>query len=541
MQSASTAPMNLSERADWVAEIINQKIAAYRAAKPEQGQLRLLADELMKLLRSADLVYTQRASPKFVNVHPSNRHGDGLDVGEVQGLLATILSAGWSWEETGKALAVEMPPLDTPENKRHQEFISKLHGRSAGMLATPDPEQLKVLSLCCSHTTAGLACIAGSALCANERLGAIAQDGRFSLAKLREIQPLMADAVDRGLEWAVIRWPVERRCPELLPLLSEAGNMQQAAARQESEWQVILLLHKSAAGAAPAQPDWKGLAQKVASTRPAHADHVEGYANFVRVHAGGIKGQVLQEVGAFLKCQPQKRKVRGATFAALAGVELPTAPHYVPAMVKAMYAAPGKFVKEGDSRLLSAQEILSAGTKLKPWAVKADAIMAEARELARGLGVTVLNEGAKLLGDLDVGLVMHIHGKAQGSKSLADPAWAFHDSLKTLVGPSVVVPSPPESWGKPSQPRDQQVSKKASGAMRELPTASNVLQELARKGFQVGGGALHRESGVLGRIDAISATAVRIGSVDVDPFKLLDEYTAAGAAEEELQTSMLKL
>lgn len=525
------------ERADSVAPRINEKIAAYNGAAPDQGRLRLLADELMSLLRDADLVYTQRFQPKFVNVHSSNRHGDGLDAGEVQSLLATILSGGWSWDETGKALGVQMPPVGTPENKLQKEFMMRLHDRSQGLLATPDPEQVQILSLCCSHTTAGLACVAGSAVCANERLEAICQNGRFSLAKLREIQPLMADAVDRGLQFTIIRWPVEQKCPELMALLSEAGNMQQAAARQESEWQVILLMHRQAA--ATPDLDWGRMVAKVASTRPAHADHVEGYAKFVRVHAGGREGQVLEEVGAYMKHMAHKRRVRGATFAALAEVELPMAPHYIPAMLKAMYAAPGKFVKEGESRLFAAPEIQQAGGKLKPWVLKASALMTEARELARAVGVTVSDRGAKALGDLDVGLVMHVHQKSKGTACLTDVAWAFHKSLEALVGPAVDVPSPPASWGTPpTPPQAAEGAPKASSAMRELPNPANVTMELARKGFKVGGTAVHRGSGEQGRISAICATAVQIGDVEVDPFKVLDEYNAVSLAEEDRQTSM---
>ena len=105
---------------------------------------------------------------------------------------------------TSAALAVEMPPEVSELAGQHKQFMRSLSAMSEGMLAAVDPDKMKVLSLCCSHMSAGLACAACGAGCANEQLAAIAQDGRLSLARLRELQPTMAEAVDVGLGWTIL-------------------------------------------------------------------------------------------------------------------------------------------------------------------------------------------------------------------------------------------------------------------------------------------------------------------------------------------------
>ena len=314
---------------------VNKKLDEYEQQENDDTiMLRAMISEIIDRLALEGLVYRQRFTPSMVGVDPSNRYGDGLDPERVHKLLLAIFKAGWSWDEVGQAICREVG------HNEHEAlaFQVELAIDSDEMLAPASPDTMKVFTLSCGHTTAALACVLAGAKAHLEDLQFLCFDGRLSLAKLRELQPKFAEAVDTGLEYKTIRHVVIELCPRLSTYVQEAYNLSHSAAQIETCFQVLRKVYFEAARhqKRDVTPPWDAIKKKIGATRPAHALHVAGYAAFVKAHVDK-DGLLLQRIGAYLKSVPGKASVRGSLYATLAQQQCTDMPEYVEMVIKAMY------------------------------------------------------------------------------------------------------------------------------------------------------------------------------------------------------------
>jgi hypothetical protein len=257
-----------------------------------------------------------------------------------------------------------------PSLKKHDDIDMNIQLAldSNDMLPAVDPEQIKILTLSNGHTTSGLGCFGYGAKVGMEELQFLCHEGRLSLAKLREIQPVYAEAVDKGLTYKVIRSAVIKKCPRLAFYIQEAYNTTHQSAQYESCFQVVRKIHMDARRMQKSgkQPDWKTLATRIGSTRPAHAEHVHGYAAFVEKHVDE-EGELLKRIGQNLKSVVQKAAVKGNLFKALSEQPMVDASEYLEAMLLLMYDPCHKnFIKNGFSVIFATCDILSVGGKQRP-------------------------------------------------------------------------------------------------------------------------------------------------------------------------------
>ena len=84
-------------------------------------------------------------APNMVGIHPRNRDGAGVSPQEVHGLLDDILDHGFV---KSKVQAVGIEIEDDEQRRWNNSFIAS----AGGALGKPDVEQIKVLSVCGSHT-----------------------------------------------------------------------------------------------------------------------------------------------------------------------------------------------------------------------------------------------------------------------------------------------------------------------------------------------------------------------------------------------------
>ena len=124
----------------------------------------------------------------------------------------TVFATGFVWEETTNAVAREIYPND--KKKEDIDMSIQLAIDSNDMLPPVDPDKIKILTLSNGHTTAGLGCFGHGVKVVMEELQFLCQDSRLSLAKLRELQPAYAEAVDKGLTYKVIRAVVLKKVSE---------------------------------------------------------------------------------------------------------------------------------------------------------------------------------------------------------------------------------------------------------------------------------------------------------------------------------------
>ena len=234
---------------------------------------------------------------------------------------------------------------------------------SDGLLPKLDADRLKIAALAGSHTTFTFGAVAmGCTTLEAELQSLLALGGKLSLAKLRERSPPYADAVEQGVLYTVIRKEVFRGAPRLAQYVQESYNMGQAAAQQESTFQVIRKVHKDAARfqGAGGQVPWTLLCRRIGSTRPLHAQHLEGYAKFVETHVDE-GGKLLERVSLVLKRSIQKADVKGALLAALGEQKCIGAREFVEAVFITLLL-PGAATKNGLSAILTSIELTQLGS-----------------------------------------------------------------------------------------------------------------------------------------------------------------------------------
>jgi len=89
-----------------------------------------------------------------VGVHPHNRDGVGVSVSEVHSLINDILAVGFSKEEAGKCVCIEVGAADA----HIRDFNDRLSAMSNGKLCNVQPQATRHASVAGSHLNAGINC-----------------------------------------------------------------------------------------------------------------------------------------------------------------------------------------------------------------------------------------------------------------------------------------------------------------------------------------------------------------------------------------------
>ena len=512
------AAVDFLKTVDKVAATVNAWIDEYELQPMCTGP-QALVDKILDYLVEADLAYKQVYPPDVVGVHPKNRYGEGLDPVEVHGLIDKILNAGFSRKALGRAIAAEVPPNEL--GVRHVQFNHELVLHSMQLLPALSAHA-SILSLGCSHTNATGRCVKLGAKALHPTIADA--DGNLSLARMRERSPDYADFCEHGMQWTVIRHHVEVKCPRLFDLLQQGANIGQQSAIQESPMSVLLALHQEMLKGI----QWKEAAAKLARLKPPHAASMLDMAEFVHVWSGGEDGWMLKGISQYVKGLAYSHPPPARAWGSLAKLTLTQAPLYIQAVVKAFYSAHTRFVRDGESRLLTSADIGAIAGRIKPFAMQATVVMTEFRAMLDA--AMFVSDRTRCIGDLDVALVLHVHGKCKDSATIHDVARLHYDDLKRQHGE--LMPPMPNAWGVAVTPSD---SHKASTIRCVTADASlaHASVELARKGFKVGSQVHIRESAdVIFEITALDGNSVDLKhgkdeAVKVTAEKLLDEYVVA--------------
>ena len=248
-------------------------------------------EELIGTLREAGMAWTAQVEPDAVGVHPRNRSGEGLNVGEVHVHGADLVSQGFSWSKASDAMAIEAPLVDTPEYQNAVTFNNDLAENSCGML--PPLRCVRLLSIGGAHTNGFLRVLRSR--CATLVPSLQGEDGMIDATRIMEKDGHLKDAVAAGLHCTVI----SRNIVELFPTLPEVGQsiLNAKAGCENSEIEVMLALHR----AAVSRPklgvayDWERAMQSALRNNPPCRGYIRAIAEFVKVNAGGAQGELLQD------------------------------------------------------------------------------------------------------------------------------------------------------------------------------------------------------------------------------------------------------
>lgn len=173
-----------------VANAAGEINAMLTKAGGETSELKSVIDTVVGKLEKHGLAYRKRVNNDHVGVHPCNRFGIGVSPVDCQNLLLEIAKQGWSYAETARATAAEVPP--GAEGERARRFNADLVASSDGLLAQQDVDTIEVLTVCCSHTAQGLRSAKNGAKGIHPEVCA---DGRLSKERLCELSPSIKDHV----------------------------------------------------------------------------------------------------------------------------------------------------------------------------------------------------------------------------------------------------------------------------------------------------------------------------------------------------------
>ena len=514
---------------------INEKIETFESGATDAIQA--FGYELRKLLLDNDLAYHEVVHYDSVGVDIDNRDGEMLTPFKVHSLLALIARKGWNWHETQQALAREQTRNDDIA-KLYLEKNEQMISRSDGLLAPCHVELLRIFTGAGSHTTAMLRIAAHadgtnikSCSGVDDHLG---KNGYLCKSRILEVCPTLAEPLKTGIRYFIVRWQVADACPKLMRILSEADNAKHDNNQKESQLQTMLNVHRRALElGASTDDDFKDVAKRVARGHgPEFTHDVACYCDFVRQYSGGPSKPFLVDLHDFTKTLKVERAVHPEFFRDVSKVDFVQGASYMLALVKASVASPEQYVKFGKARIFSHCDIASVIGALNSQAMNAVRIMTEARDLACQMDIHDTAAWARIKGQLDVRLVMHIHNKQAANrrsfKSIREIAQQCYEDLvkefgqkaKDVQSPWIDIPLAAAA-AKPA---------KAQSGLRSLNVRGAVTTEIINQMGIAEGCIIKNKEGVVATVAAIhdAECTVEITKLDGDiaqiPFDAMVAY-----------------
>ena len=544
MLLALPAAMPIEGRVEVVAPILNKRIEDFEAGRLKDG-VQTFQEQLLVLIESAALSDRRWIMVDKVGVHPDNREKAGLVPVDVHDLLRRITANGWSSKEVD-ALACEIPP--TEEGAAWRAFNTQLAANSDGLLAAVNPDDLEVVTGRGSHTTASVRCYRFGTKGFHEEL---CVDGVVSRAKIVDQQPSMAEPLDKGINYLVIRWQLVQACSRLMEVLSRTGNASHGVARQQTTIQGLKRVHMLAADRqrANVEVDWTAIA-RVASIGmdPRYIETASMLCEFARTWAGGVDGQILADLEAFERTLVVKRNVLATDLLAMSRINLLDAPRYVPAMVKALLSAPPNMVNnEGNATIFTSADYasLAEGGKNIPFAREAHKIMVAASSFLDAYTSLDVANRTKLISELEVRCVFHVHQKKTETrasfKSLLHIAASFKSQLHNV--PKWQLVEGLEDASSKVGPSSQQGLREVdlSGEIGDdvllgagLVVGQAVENKKTKESYNVVG--LQRDEVTLAMSGQSAAASEQARQLKVTRAELLSEWRRVAAVEEEARS-----
>ena len=413
-----------AELADLHAPNINKRLSGFEETNSEAIQA--FGADLRKLLLEVDLGYWDQLHHSTVCVDIDNREGEMLNTIKVRKLLAKICRKGWNGEEAWSALVREMP-LDPAKRALYVKENLELIERSDKLLAPILPELLRGATGAGSHTTAVLKL---AAACENTRFAVcegvddhLGHEGFLSHHLILQSCPSLAAPMNTGIRYFVVRAPIADKCPELMRILSEADNAKHSNFQKESSLQAMLNIHRRAVNQnAKTKEDLERIARAVSRGQgPGFLKDALCYAKFVQVYGGGENKDSLIALVSFQATLKFEREVAPENYEDMSKFVFVQGAQYILALVKATMACPEQYYKNGRAAVFTTADLNAMLGDLKPKCLQAVRIMNEAIDLATLAGILETAAWARIKGNLDIRLVMHIHTKkANNRKTFKD-------------------------------------------------------------------------------------------------------------------------
>ncbi len=280
--------------------------------------------------------------PRVVGVHPLNRDGVGLSVERVHDLGARVFLLGTDQEEPQGGCCVCEEDGGSLIKDFNESMVRKVPG-------FPPADSIRFGSLEHGHFNFFLRCLSYRCKSSNEGMTV---DGHLSVEKVRERDPVMAQFALVGLRWRVLA-PAILADKEACRVISAAANALGQMQMKETEMSLILRMSDLCrASAELGENVIKGeVLKKVLSSQSATLQDAMGFLEYVRCvcTAGRGRSNFVEDLRCFYETYvpPQKRRVRGSFFMAVAKSVPPDCPLLMNAILKAQYMCAEKCLKDG--------------------------------------------------------------------------------------------------------------------------------------------------------------------------------------------------
>ena len=492
-----------------------------------------LYEQAKDVARANNMLTREKIHSKHMYVDTGNRYEDGIVPSDVTDLISNIFKNGFRHEHLLMPTCAECPPPNTGEFDAIKRFNNKMVEDSAGQLP-PYEDNGKFVSFTCGHTSQGLRCFWHGAPVPEkepERFATISQDGKLSLSRLQEAQPIYAGAVNEGIVWDVFKWQFIHAFPFIANLAQEAGNAGHGAAKSESRLEVMLKIAAAAKKKMSSAPHlgipWDSVQREACRGSGVSYKHeIPDLCTYVQELSGGIENPwALYELRDFCRHLKKVNVVRGSVAAALAKVSIGkegSAPLFRLACMKAMCSASAKYSKGDEQILLKPQDIaLLTADKRAQIVMQAETALANLRQVASQLGLSHETAAwSTTIGLADVRVVHFVFNKPDEARGIGHAYIANigFDCWQTLCN----------TTGKtapcPFQPKHVQTSATASQSEQKPDTTvkqydqqgnwTNQVAVLETKGFKTGAAVYHVKDGdeVVYTITSIDGGKVKIKS-----------------------------
>ena len=400
------------------------------------GEIVSAWEEIRQVLLEASLAWEQQVPPEYVGVHPLDRSGTLVGGSESHHHGAGILAIGFSWKKASDVTAIQSPP--SPQD---QEFIAvnkMLVSINSGLI--PPLVALRLLSIGGGHTNTFLRAVKAGCRSAVPKLAD--ESGCLSADKLCAGRQSFRDAVEHGLRWFVLHHDCAAVWPNLIHFVQSVLNTDTREYQSEVEIMLAMHMQQQAAFTAGREPDWSEIQKSVCFSMPPCAKWIALLANYVRLNAGGLSGELLLELRDFSRAfgcsgEGSSRTLGSEFFMKLNSLNFGQAqrfPYLINAAIKANLTSPK--VVDGVCKLVLPSHLSALTSKNNRSKIEeAECLMKDARKLVKTLhfpdGVPVT-----CIGQLDVRCVLHILNK---SKDAGDIVF---DSINAIAEASSVISYP---------------------------------------------------------------------------------------------------
>jgi len=433
------------------------------------------------VMSEPSLYWVTTCDAEHVGCVPSNRSGLGLVVYKMFELLIKHKRSGYSYKKASEYAFATTPPTGAAE---FEEALRVNREQSDMQPVLPALLSLVLMSISGSHSNGAIRLVKGKASCSNTDL---APTGSLDPDHLVHLMPGIKQALNPGLTWKVIHYAIFQQRPKILEISVTALNNKSHTEVAEEEGLLAIVSTADKFRAGGVAVDWNQCLDACLTSEPFWAPWASSLIEIAKVTPTEAVKELCQ-LTKILCPKPDEYKASmghlGQNFlskiAALKWPGLMECPRVRNATVLANIMSPVDKIDSGRYTLISPADVASLNAKKTITKVgEIESIMNDARELCKKLKTDEATK-LKLVGSLDVRLVMHVMGKGKKSAEGKDYANVWEVCRKFLDDVKEAVPAAKcaDPWLhlKPAPPPES--AEAAPKAKAPSPSATHVSQAM---------------------------------------------------------------